>query len=164
MRTITSSGYNWYGDYYDKSDSDPVMKDHAQRTLKGVSTIKAGAEYMIDKNISVRVGYKYVSPMYKDNGVRDMTLDSPGVMMASTTDYTNWKSTNRITAGASFTFDQFRIDLAYQYQMRSGDFYPYMNHLQNTNQYYPDPKSNDCYAVDVKDNRHQLLCTLSYTF
>ncbi len=164
MRTITSSGYNWYGDYYDKSDSDPVMKDHAQRTLKGVSTIKAGAEYMIDKNISVRVGYNYVSPMYKESGVRDMTLDSPGVMMASTTDYTNWKSTNRITAGASFTFDQFRIDLAYQYQMRSGDFYPYMNHLQNTNQYYPDPKSNDCYAVDVKDNRHQLLCTLSYTF
>jgi long-subunit fatty acid transport protein len=163
MRSISSSGYDWYGDYYDKSDSDPIMKNHTQRTLKGVSTIKAGAEYMIDKNVSVRVGYNYVSPMYKDDGVRDMTLDSPGVMMASTTDYTNWKSTNRITAGVGFAFDQFRIDLAYQYQMRSGDFYPYMNHFQNMNQDY-EPKSNDCYAVDVKDNRHQLLCTLSYTF
>ena len=119
---------------------------------------------MIDKNISVRVGYNYVSPMYKENGVRDMTLDSPGVLMASTTDYTNWKSTNRITAGVGFTFDQFRVHRAYQYQMREGDFYPYMSHFQNTNMDYPDPKSNDCSAVTVKDNRHQLLCSLTYTF
>ena len=73
MRLITGAGYDWYGDYYDNSDSDPVMKAHTQRTLKGVSTIKAGAEYKIDKNVAVRVGYNYVSPMYKTDGVRDLT-------------------------------------------------------------------------------------------
>ena len=67
-------------------------------------------------------------------------------------------------SGVGFTFDQFRVDLAYQYQMREGDFYPYMSHFQNTNMDYPDPKSNDCSAVTVKDNRHQLLCSLTYTF
>lgn len=168
MRLITGAGYDWYGDYYDNSDSDPVMKAHTQRTLKGVSTIKAGAEYKIDKNVAVRVGYNYVSPMYKTDGVRDLTLNSPGAYMASTTDYTNWKSTNRIMAGVGLTFDQFRIDLAYQYQVREGDFYPYMNGISA--QYISDETgkletlSNHCNPATVKDNRHQLLCTLSYSF
>ena len=168
MRVITGAGYDWYGDYYDNSDSDPKMKAHTKRTLKGVSTIKAGAEYKIDKNVAVRVGYNYVSPMYKSDGVRDLTLNSPGAYMASTTDYTNWKSTNRITAGVGLTFDQFRVDLAYQYQTREGDFYPYMNGLSG--QYISDETgqvvslTNRCNPVTVKDNRHQLLCTLSYSF
>ena len=168
MRIITGSGYDWYGDYYDNSDSDPVMKAHTKRTLKGVSTIKAGAEYKIDKNVAVRVGYNYVSPMYKSDGVRDLTLACPGAYMASTTDYTNWKSTNRLTAGVGLYFDQFRVDLAYQYQMRSGDFYPYMDGLSA--QYIDDATgkimtlTNQCAPVEVKDNRHQLLCTLSYNF
>lgn len=168
MRVITGAGYDWYGQYYDNSDSDPLMEQHTKRTLKGVSTIKAGAEYKIDKNVAVRVGYNYVSPMYKTDGVRDLTLNSPGAYMASTTDYTNWKSTNRITAGVGLTFDQFRIDLAYQYQTRQGDFYPYMNGLSA--QYISDETgkletlSNHCNPVTVKDNRHQLLCTLSYSF
>lgn len=162
MRSITSAGYDWYGDYHDNSDSDPVMKAHTQRTLKGVSTLKAGAEYKIDKNIAVRVGYNYVSPMYKSDGVRDLTLNSPGCMMASTTDYTNWKSTNRLTAGVGFYFDQFRVDLAYQYQMRSGDFYPYMNGLSGNDTV--ETITNQASAVSVKDNRHQILCTLAYSF
>ena len=162
MRTITSSGYDWYGEYYANSNSDPIMKEHAKRTLKGVSTIKAGAEYKIDKDIAVRVGYNYLSPMYKTEGVRDLTLNSPGCMMASTTDYTNWKSTNRITAGVGFTFDQFHVDLAYQYQMRKGDFYPYMNDISGYDGV--ETVTNKCNAVEVKDNRHQLLCTLSYSF
>ena len=162
MRAITSAGYDWYGEYYDNSDSDPVMKAHAERTLKGVSTFKVGAEYKVDKNIAVRVGYNYVSPMYKSDGVRDLTLNSPGCMMASTTDYTNWKSTNRLTAGVGFYFDQFRFDVAYQYQMRKGDFYPYMNGLSGFDGV--ETVTNVCNAQEVKDNRHQLLCTLAYSF
>jgi len=100
--------------------------------------------------------------MYKSDGVRDLTLNSPGCMMASTTDYTNWKSTNRLTAGVGFYFDQFRVDLAYQYQMRSGDFYPYMNGLSGNDTV--ETITNQASAVSVKDNRHQILCTLAYSF
>lgn len=106
--------------------------------------------------------------MYKETGVRDQTLDSPGTYMASTTDYTNWKDTNRLMAGVGLTFDQFRIDLAYQYSMREGDFYPFMNNLSA--QYISDDTgklmdlTNQCVPMRVKDNRHQLLCTLTYSF
>ena len=88
--------------------------------------------------------------------------------MASTTDYTNWKATNRLTAGIGFTMDQFRLDLAYQYQMRDGDFYPYMRDISAS--YIDDVTgqtvtlANNCKPVNVKDNRHQFLCTLTYTF
>ena len=150
MRAITSSGYDWYGYYYDNSDSDPVMKAHAQRTLKGVSTFKVGAEYKIDKDIALRVGYNYVSPMYKSDGVRDLTLDSPGCMMASTTDYTNWKSTNRLTAGVGFYFDDFRVDLAYQYNTQKGDLYAF--------------DDVDLKPTEVTFNRHQLMGTIGFRF
>ena len=168
MRTISGSGYDWDGYYYERSSTDTEMKRHTERTLRGVSTLKLGAEYKVDPMISVRVGYNYVSPMYKESGVRDQTLQSSGTYMASTTDYTNWKATNRLTAGVGFAFDQFKIDLAYQYSMRSGDFYPYMNGVSA--QYIENDTgkevtlSNQASAVSVKDNRHQLLCTLSYSF
>lgn len=168
MRAITDVGYDWDGYYHDSSSSDQDMKRHTERTLKGVSTLKLGAECKIDKTVAVRVGYNYSSPMYKETGVRDQTLNSPGTYMASSTDYTNWKATNRLTAGVGFTFDKFRLDLAYQYSMRKGDFYPYMNGLSA--QYIDDDTqqtvtlSNECKPVSVKDNRHQLLCTMAYTF
>ncbi len=168
MRSITGSGYDWDGYYYESSSSDQVVKRHTEKTLRGVSTLKLGAEYKVDPTIAVRVGYNYVSPVYQTSGVRDLTLNTPATYMASTTDYTNWGDTHRLTAGVGFTFDQFRLDLAYQYQMRSGDFYPYMNKLSTQ---YVDVLteevmnlSNECNPVRVKDNRHQLLCTLAYSF
>ena len=176
LRSITSSYYDeWDGYYRDESDTDPVMKAHTEKTLEGVHTLKLGSEYRIDKNVSVRVGYNYVSPIYKKEGVRDLTLDSPGTHIASTTDYTNWQDTHRLTAGVGFTFDQFRLDLAYQYQTRKGDFYPYQHRrtsgsselLSGVETFSDGSKvtvTNEAAAVPVKDQRHQLLCTLTYTF
>jgi len=167
MRSISGSGYDWDGYYYENSNSDQVVKRHTENTLRGVSTLKLGAEYKVDPSIAVRVGYNYVSPMYQESGVRDLTLNSPSTYMASTTDYTNWEDTHRLTAGVGFTFDKFRLDLAYQYSMRSGQFYPYM---KNISAQYIDydgvtqTLTNSSNPVSVKDNRHQLLCSLSYSF
>lgn len=169
MRTIDGSYYDPYYDTYSSSSStDNNMKRHTEETLKGVHTVKLGAEFKVDKNIALRLGYNYVSPMYKEDGVRDQTIYSPGVYYASTTHYINWKATNRITAGVGFSFDKFRLDLAYQYNTRKGDFYPFMKDLAVT---YVDEASgaseelrNHCDAVSVKDNRHQIQASLVYTF
>jgi long-subunit fatty acid transport protein len=144
------------------------MKRLTENTLKGVSTLKVGVEYKPDPSVAIRAGYNYQSPMYKKEAVRDQTLNSPGTWMASTTDYTNWEATNRLTLGLGFTFDKLRLDLGYQYTMRSGNFYPYMNGVSAT--YASNDTGsvmelrNDCHAVSVKDNRHQLLCSLTYSF
>ena len=169
MRVIDGRRYDWYNDvYYDDSSSDNVMKRHTERTLRGVSTLKVGAEFKPDKNVAVRLGYNYVSPMYQEDGVRDQTLQSPGVYYASTTHYINWKDTHRITAGVGFSFDKFRLDLAYQYNMRKGNFYPFMPDYSAA--YIDDVTgqtvtlNNHCNAVEVKDNRHQIQCSLTYSF
>lgn len=168
MRVIDGGHYDYWNDtYYDSSSSDNVMKRHTENTLKGVSTIKLGAEFKADKNLALRLGYNYVSPMYQENGVRDQTLQSPGVYYASTTHYVNWKDTHRITAGVGFSFDKFRLDLAYQYSTRKGDFYPFMPNQSTT--YVDDDGNtfaltNTCEKVSVKDNRHQIQASLVYSF
>ena len=168
MRTIDESYYDYdyyYGDYgyYENSSSDNAMKRQTENTLKGVSTLKLGGEFKVDKNIALRLGYNYVSPMYQENSVRDQTIQSPGVYYASTTHYINWKDTNRITAGIGFSFDKFRLDLAYQYSSRKGDFYPFMPNMSTT---YDDGQTltNTCEKVSVKDNRHQIQASLVYSF
>lgn len=168
MRGITDKYYDAWGDTYrTDSESDAAMKHQTENTLKGVHTLKAGVEFRPDNMLALRLGYNYVSAMYNKDGVRDQTIDSPGVYMASSSDYTNWEDTHRLTAGVGFTFDAFRLDLAYQYSCTNGKFYPYMSRLtgsavDNTGQSFT--ITNECPGVKVSNNRHQLLCTLNYTF
>ena len=90
--------------------------------------------------------------MYKDSGVRNVDVNSPYAYYASTTDYTNWEDTYRVTAGVGYRIDKFNIDLAYQYNTTNGSFTPYMS-------FYEAPET-----VKVSDKRHQVMLTLGYTF
>ena len=159
-------GYDEYGN--PDSYSDEVMNRHTENTLRGVSTLKAGVEFKPDPSIAVRLGYNYVSPMYQDNGVRDTRLSSIGNWYSSTADYTNWKSTNRITCGLGFKHNGWNFDLAYQYSATKGEFFPFQD--MNFTDIVPNNDNTYNYEVnastptDVKFNRHQLLFTVGYTF
>lgn len=154
---IKTGGYNYYGDY-DNSRSDSRMNAHTKEILRGVHTIKVGAELRVLPQLSLRAGYNYVSPKFKDNAYRDVTIESPGTYMSSTTDYINWKSTNRITAGLGFNMGGFTVDLAYQYSNTSGQYFPFASY------YSKDEFNNVCDAVKVNNTRHQALLTLGYRF
>lgn len=154
------NGYDYYGNSEDYSDDD--MNSHISRTLRGVSTFKVGVEAKIDPSIAIRVGYNYVSPMYKTNGFRDSYINSYGSYYASTTDYVNWKATNRFTCGLGFRFDKCYIDLAYQYSQQDGDFYPF-SFYEYANM--SDSKYNvDTYPTKVSNKRHQMLATIGFKF
>ena len=161
--------YDWYmDDYYSSSSRDHAMKDHTENTLKGVSTLKLGAEYKPVPEVAFRAGYNYVSPMYKSSGFKDGFIESYGTNVASATDYTNWKSTNRLTLGVGYSHKNFFADLAYQYSTQKGDFYPFMDAYADD--YYGagdnDYDKIDNYATktEVENNRHQLIVTLGYKF
>ena len=116
-RIKRGEGYDWYYDtYYTKTDRDKEMNDHIKQTLKGVHTVKVGAEFKPMPIMSLRLGYNFVSPMYKQDAYRGVDVWSLGNYYSSETDYVNWKATHRITAGVGFTFDHFKVDMAYQYQ------------------------------------------------
>lgn len=152
---------------YDTSHNDDAMNDHTSETLKGVSTLKLGVEFKPVDNLSVRLGYNYVSAMYEENGRKGMYenndyISSNGIYVSSTGDYTNWKSTNRFTCGIGYTFDKFAIDLAYQYSAQKGDFHPFANDFVRLSDGTTD--ENIANVSEVKNNRNQLLLTLSYHF
>lgn len=162
-RIITGQDYDWYYDsYVDRTDEDHNMNNHTSSTLKGVSTLKLGLEYRPVEDIAVRCGYNYVSPMYKSNGYKDGTILSPGSYYASSTDYTNWKETHRMTLGLGYNTGGFSLDLAYQYNVQKGSFSPFMCYYAQEGAV--DITDNVVKPVEVKNNRHQLLLTLGYRF
>ena len=157
-RIIEGDEYDWWTDsWYETSSSDKAMNIHTKRTLEGVHTIKLGAELRAADNIAVRLGYNYVSPMYKDSGVRNVDVNSPYAYYASTTDYTNWDATNRITCGVGFTFERFTLDLGYQYSCQNGTFHPFADSQWKTGNLHAD-------GVKVDNKRHQVVMTMGYRF
>ncbi len=175
-RYNTGGTYDWYYDnYYEDSESDYVMNNHTESTLKGVHTLKIGGEYMLDNDLSLRVGFNYLSPMFSKDGFKNSSLDSPGSYYASATDYTNWKSTTRVTIGAGYRFGKMSVDFAYQYSQKNGDFSPFMSYEYPPEQvvnlqpedFYSDGTpiyDNFCFAKKLNKERHQLLFTLGYHF
>ena len=159
---IINGGYYdpWSGGYYDTSSSDEAMNAHTKATLKGVHTLKLGAEYKPTSAWAIRLGYNFVSPMFREQGFRDGSIDSPGNAYATSTDYTNWKSTNRITAGLGYATGKFNIDLAYQYSQTNGEFFPFMNFSGGADH----ALDNVVSQTNVSDNRHQVLLTVGYRF
>ena len=161
-RFNTGGHYDWYYDnYYESSESDDIMNAHTESTLKGVHTLKAGCEYMLDGGLSLRVGFNYLSPMFSKDGFKDSSLDSPGSYYASATDYTNWKGTTRITFGLGYRIGKLSIDGAYQYTQRSGDFSPFMSYWAADGENMSD---NVCNSVELNNERHQALITIGYHF
>lgn len=165
-RVIDGGYYDWYGYYYDESTSDKAMNRHTERTLKGVSTVKLGMEFKPDPSIAVRFGYNYVSPMFSKDGYKDGTLSSEGSYYASSTDYVNWESTNRITCGIGYNVGKMSFDVAYQYSAQNGQFHPFMDSwgdFDNGDGTF-ESITNYADAVKVSNKRHQLLFTLGYKF
>lgn len=146
-------GYDYYG--YEDTYTDEVMKDNTEKSLKGVSSFKLGLEYKPDPALAVRFGYNYVTATYNEDGSRNMMLDSPGVMYSSTTDYTNWGGTNRITCGLGYNIGQLNLDVAYQYSATNGTFYAFQDYNSN---------GRGMGATDVSNKRHQVLFTIGYRF
>ena len=148
--------YDYYlGNYYESSSSDEAMNHDTRLNLQGASTLKLGAEIKPMDLLSIRLGYNYVSPMFKNNAYRDQTFDSYGVYAATSADYTNWKATNRITCGLGFNYENLTIDVAYQYSTQKGDFYPFESF---------DEDGCSVNATKVDNKRHQLLMTVGYKF
>ncbi len=164
-----NDGYDYYG--YATSSSDVAMKRNIKEVLQGVSTVKLGLEYKPAAAWAVRLGYNYVSPMYNTNGVKNVAnndyIASPGHVLTTSTDYTNWKSTNRFTCGLGYNVGRFSMDLAYQYAVTKGEFNPFntltVGDLTNAGDTALEG-DNIANIVNVSDKRHQVLFTLGYKF
>ena len=137
------------------------MNKQTEATLKGVHTLKLGAEFKVMPELSLRLGYNYLSAMFNEKGAKNGSVSSPGSYYASSTSFVNWKDTNRFTCGLGYAHKNFNVDLAYQYSAQKGEFFPFMNYYEGSGTSVED---NIATATKVNNKRHQLLLTLGYRF
>lgn len=159
-------------------EKDYDMDRNTEATLRGVSTAKIGVEVKPVPEVSLRLGYNYVSPMYKDYSSKDFTI-SPAPEYGSngsyysTYDYINWKDTHRVTFGLGFVLSKnLNLDMAYQFSTQKGDYHPFQSvYGLETYTIAPDASvasvttdSNIGTPTSIKNNRHQVNVTLGYRF
>lgn len=174
-RIIDRAWYGYYGDYYEDSSNDRAMNKHTEDCIKGVHTLKVGAEFKPLPELALRVGYNYVSPKFDTKGEKatyeysqDYRAERPvGTYYTSTTDFTNWKGTNRFTCGIGYQMNRWNFDLAYQLSTQKGDFRPFGTYIETeagAGGVVDHTQDNIPSVTSVKNNRSQVLLTVGYHF
>ncbi|NDV59390.1 OmpP1/FadL family transporter [Bacteroides sp. 519] len=135
---------------YDDGEKMTTENDRIKAGLRGVNTIKLGAEYRIVPEFSVRAGYNYITA--STNGNEKSYKNLPTNTTRTDTEYFSGKAINNFTFGFGYKGDFFYADMAYQYNHSKDEFYPFTVELEKQ----PFAK--------VTNNRHQLLFTLGMRF
>ncbi|WP_071145821.1 OmpP1/FadL family transporter [Bacteroides ihuae] len=120
--------------------------------LKGVHTMRLGAEFKFIPEFAFRLGYNYItSSMYSDT-FKPLALNS----IRTDTEFSNIKAINNYTIGVGYRGQVFYTDLAYQYNTYKEDFYPFYN---NSTDGIVAPN-----ATKVTNTKSQVLLTLGMRF
>lgn len=141
ISTAKYSSNGWDNDTYFRN-----INEITKSTLQSQHTLKLGMEVKPSDELSVRVGYNYISSPFKSDAYRTIQYDSP----FTETDFTNWKDTNRFTFGLGYRFNGGYVDVAYQYTAQEGDFYAF--------------DDVDLKPTKIENNKGHLLCTLGFRF
>lgn len=131
----------------------------AKNNLKGVHTLRVGAEYKVIPQFALRVGYNLQTSPYKDNAIKVLPINS----VRTDTDFMNLKSLNNYTLGIGYRGSMFYADLAYKLTSQKADLYPFVyyelaDNIGNVNYRELPPMSKMTFS------RSQVLLTLGIRF
>lgn len=149
-------GNDW--GWSDNQTKDRQLNRQAKRYLKGVSTVRLGAETKLDYGLALRVGYNYVSSPIKSRALQNQYINSASIDYITATNYTNLGDINRFTVGLGYKAKHLYADFAYQYQKQSGEFYAFSTQGGN------DTTPNEAPKTNLKLDKSQFLLTLGYKF
>ena len=124
--------------------------------LKGVSTIRLGAEYKVIPQFALRAGYNYTSAIFNSDAYKDLPYNS----IQTDTDFANTKALSNYTVGLGYRGAMFYADLAYKFSSYKEDFYPFINAYEDGGQLVIGSPE----ATKVKNTRSQVLLTLGLRF
>lgn len=138
-----------YADLFEYENSTRSM-------MKGVSTIRLGAEYKIIPQFALRAGYNYTSAIFNSDAYKDLPENS----IQTDTDFANTKALSNYTLGIGYRGSIFYADLAYKFSSYKEDFYPFVNtFVDGKDLVVASPE-----ATKVKNTRSQVLLTLGIRF
>lgn len=136
---------------YPEGDEMAWETGEADLCMKGVSTLRLGAEYKPIPAFSLRAGYNYSTAAYKKDAIKELPSNS----INTDTDFANSKSMNTFTLGIGYRFSSFYADLAYKFDTYKSDFYPFYNDI---NGLVTPP------TTEVTNTRSKVLFTLGMRF
>lgn len=136
---------------YPEGDEMVWETGEADLCMKGVSTLRLGAEYKPIPAFSLRAGYNYSTAAYKEDAIKALPSNS----INTDTDFANSKSMNTFTLGIGYRFSSFYADLAYKFDTYKSDFYPFYNDIDG-------PVTPP--ATEVTNTRSKVLLTLGMRF
>lgn len=132
--------------YYPEGDEMSYENSQVKGMLKGVNTLRLGAEYKVIPEFALRAGYNYSSAAYKDGAYKNLPYNS----VMTDTDYANAKSKSNYTLGIGYRGSLVYADLAYQYSTYKSDFYAFDDEYLN--------------KTEVTNTRSQVIFTLGMRF
>ncbi len=99
-----------------------AQNSEIEEYYQSTSTLRLGAEYRITPRFSVRAGYSYVSsPVRKEAKDGSMLIMTSGTMP----NYKMDNSTNYITCGLGYNFNNFYIDGAFVHKRMTSEYHAY---------------------------------------
>lgn len=155
-RLSYDNGYDEWGGSSETKDRE--LNREASKYLKGVSTVRLGAEAKLDYGLSLRLGYNYLSSPIKSNALQNQFINSASIDYNTSTNYVNLGDINRYTVGLGYNAKHFYADFAWQYQKQSGDFYAF------STQRGDNTVANEAPCTKLKLDRSQFLFTMGYKF
>lgn len=124
--------------------------------MKGVSTIRLGAEYKVIPQFALRAGYNYTSAIFNNDAYKDLPYNS----IQTDTDFANTKALSNYTLGIGYRGSMFYADLAYKFSSYKEDFHPFINAYMDGDQLVIGSPE----ATKVRNTRSQVLLTLGLRF
>ena len=134
--------------FYPEGDEMAWETGESDLCLKGVSTVRLGAEYKPIPAFALRLGYNFSSSAFKDDAIKALSANS----INTDTDFANSESMNTFTVGIGYRGSKVYADLAYKYNMYKSKFYPFVDDL------------GVLAATRVNNERSQVLFTLGMRF
>ena len=141
-----------YSDYstskleYDDGVNMDYENSTIKQSLKGVSTVRLGAEIKLSPEFSSRIGYNHISAPIKTTAFKELSVNA----IRTDTEFSNRKSRDNYTIGFGYRGSSFYADLAYQYSTYKEDFYAFDN--------------VDLPATKITNSNSQVLMTLGVRF
>lgn len=117
-----------------------------KKMLKGVHTLRLGAEYKVIPQFALRAGYNFSSTAFENDAYKALDYNS----INTDTDFANAKSMSNYTLGIGYRGSFFYTDLAYKFTSYKSDFYAF--------------DSIDLAKTNVTNTRSQVLLTVGIRF
>lgn len=124
--------------------------------MKGVHTLRLGAEYKVIPQFAIRAGYNYSTAIFHSDAYKDLPINS----IQTDTDFANTKALSNYTLGIGYRGDIFYADLAYKFSTYKENFFPFINtYMENGELNIDSP-----FATKVTNTRSQVLLTVGMRF